>query len=182
MTNVKQKFQENELETDLEIKAPDQLLQVSFENYTVNLGNELNLKHLKSPPHVHWDGDSDALYTLVMIDPDAPSRFQYTEREYKHWIVINIKGTDVKKGKTIVSYFPPSPPPSMGLHRYVFLLFKQEEALKDSVSNESRRANFHVAKFAAENQLGDPIAGNFLQAENKEVAFTGHAHHGLDKK
>ena len=32
----------------------------------------------------------EKLYTLVMTDPDVPNRALPTEREYLHWLVVNV--------------------------------------------------------------------------------------------
>uniref|UniRef100_F7AYG5 Phosphatidylethanolamine binding protein 4 n=1 Tax=Callithrix jacchus TaxID=9483 RepID=F7AYG5_CALJA len=40
-----------------------------------------------------------ATYVLVMVDPDAPSRAEPRQRFWRHWLVTDIKGTDLKKGK-----------------------------------------------------------------------------------
>jgi len=58
----------------------------------------------------------------------------------------------------------------VGLHRYVFLLFRQSGKVKFSetkLTNRSGagRGSQSVSKFATKYQLGDPIAGNFYQAE-----------------
>jgi len=58
----------------------------------------------------------------------------------------------------------------VGLHRYVFLLYKQSGKLSFSeqhLTNRSGggRASQSVSKFAAKYNFGDPIAGNFFQAE-----------------
>jgi len=57
-----------------------------------------------------------------------------------------------------------------GLHRYVFLLFKQSGKLnftETRLTNRSGggRGSQSVSKFAAKYKLGDPVAGNFYQAE-----------------
>jgi hypothetical protein len=36
--------------------------------------------------------DSNSFYTLVMSDPDAPSRSNPKMREWRHWVVGNIHG------------------------------------------------------------------------------------------
>lgn len=56
------------------------------------------------------------------------------------------------------------------LHRYVFLVFKQNGKLafdEPRLSNRSGdgRGKQHVSKFAAKHGLGDPVAGNYYQAE-----------------
>ncbi|XP_046513586.1 phosphatidylethanolamine-binding protein 4 isoform X2 [Equus quagga] len=40
-----------------------------------------------------------ATYILVMVDPDAPSRSSPSARFWRHWLVTDIKGIDLKKGK-----------------------------------------------------------------------------------
>lgn len=57
-----------------------------------------------------------------------------------------------------------------GLHRYVLLAYKQPGKL--SVNDKpldkhtaNGRANWKVQKFAEEHKLGDPVAGNFYEAQ-----------------
>uniref|UniRef100_A0A9L0TTH1 Phosphatidylethanolamine binding protein 4 n=1 Tax=Equus caballus TaxID=9796 RepID=A0A9L0TTH1_HORSE len=40
-----------------------------------------------------------ATYILVMVDPDAPSRSSPSAQFWRHWLVTDIKGIDLKKGK-----------------------------------------------------------------------------------
>lgn len=55
-----------------------------------------------------------------------------------------------------------------GLHRYVFLVFKQPQKLtcnepKIPKTSGDKRANFSTSKFMSKYKLGDPIAGNFFR-------------------
>uniref|UniRef100_A0A4W2IF50 Phosphatidylethanolamine binding protein 4 n=2 Tax=Bos TaxID=9903 RepID=A0A4W2IF50_BOBOX len=72
----------------------------------------------------------DAAYILVMVDPDAPSRSSPKARFWRHWLVSDIKGSDMKIGKIqgqeLSPYHPPSPPAHSGLHRYQFFVYLQE--------------------------------------------------------
>ena len=59
---------------------------------------------------------------------------------------------------------------SSGLHRYVFLVYKQPgriEVTEKKVPSSSRenRYKWSASKFAAQYNLGNPYAGNFFQAE-----------------
>ncbi|KAL7088820.1 hypothetical protein ACP275_13G151500 [Erythranthe tilingii] len=55
-------------------------------------------------------------YTLVMVDPDAPSPGEPTLREWLHWLVIDIpEGSDATEGKEIMECMGPKPP--AGVHR-----------------------------------------------------------------
>jgi len=108
-----------------------------------------------------------------MTDPDAPSRSNPKVREFKHWVVGNIKGTDVDGGEVLSGYVGSGPPKDTGLHRYVFLVYKQPAKLdfdEERVGSNSRngRPNFKAAAFAEKYNLGNPIAGNFYQAQYDE--------------
>ena len=59
-------------------------------------------------------------------DPDAPSRKDPKFREWHHWSVVNIPGDNVAKGETVAEYIGAGPPKGTGLHRYVFLVFRQK--------------------------------------------------------
>lgn len=107
---------------------------------------------------------------IVFSDPDAPTRSNATFREILHWRVVNIPGTDVSNGDTLTEYIGSGPPQGTGLHRYIFLVYKQPGKIDfkvPRVSNRSRegRRNFKARQFAAEYNLGSAIAGNFYQAE-----------------
>lgn len=92
---------------------------------TVELGNELTPTQVKDIPNVTYKADDNAFYTLIMTDPDAPSRQNPKFREWRHWTVVNIPGNNVADGETLFEYIGAGPPQDTGLHRYVFLLYKQ---------------------------------------------------------
>lgn len=50
----------------------------------------------------------------LLTDPDAPSRQNPKLREWRHWLVVNIPGSEVSKGQTISDYNGPSPPKGTG--------------------------------------------------------------------
>lgn len=67
--------------------------------HSAQFGNVLTPTQVKDKPRVTWEANEDALYTLVMLDPDMSARLlgrQYFEM--RHWIVINIPGNSVEKG------------------------------------------------------------------------------------
>ena len=61
-----------------------------------------------------------------MSDPDAPSRADPKYQEWfiavisrinfsrRHWVVVNIPGSDVSKGNVAAPYMGPGPPPKTG--------------------------------------------------------------------
>nr|ABF18365.1 putative phosphatidylethanolamine-binding protein [Aedes aegypti] len=168
---VAKAFTDNEIVPDVLSKAPGALVKVSYTSAgaEVNLGNELTPTQVKDEPSVSWEAEPGALYTLVMTDPDAPTRAEPKMREWKHWVVINVPGSDVAAGETVAEYIGSAPPQDSGLHRYVFLVYKQSRGRmrwsEPKLSNRNpNRAKFRVNEFAAKYHLGSPIAGNFYQA------------------
>lgn len=105
-----------------------------------------------------------------MTDPDAPSRQEPKFREWHHWLVGNVSGSNVASGEVLSAYVGSGPPEGTGLHRYVFLVYKQNGKLnfdekRLTNTNDEGRACFSIRKFAQKYNLGQPVAGNFYQAE-----------------
>ncbi|XP_018566690.1 phosphatidylethanolamine-binding protein homolog F40A3.3 isoform X2 [Anoplophora glabripennis] len=164
-------MEQHEVVPDVIDVAPKQLVEVKYPSgVTVNLGNVLTPTQVKDQPNVSWEADNNSFYTLCMTDPDAPSRQQPKFREWHHWLVSNIPGNDVSKGEVLSEYVGSGPPPNTGLHRYVFLVYKQSTKLnfdEKRLTNRSgdNRGCFSIKKFAEKYKLGLPVAGNLYQAE-----------------
>ncbi|XP_075691463.1 phosphatidylethanolamine-binding protein 1-like [Rhinoderma darwinii] len=123
------------------------------------------------PTSISWEGmDSNKLYTLVLTDPDAPSRKNPKFREWHHFLVINMKGNDINSGSVLSDYIGAGPPKGTGLHRYVWLVYEQKGELKcgerllTNCSGE-HRGLFKILSFCKNYGLGSPIAGSCFQAE-----------------
>lgn len=69
--------------------------------------------------------EKDTFYTLVMTDPDATSRTNPDLREIRHWLVMNIPGCSIGLGDEVIEFMGSGPQKDTGLHRYVFLVYKQ---------------------------------------------------------
>jgi phosphatidylethanolamine-binding protein (PEBP) family uncharacterized protein len=173
MFSVSNSFSHNEIVPDVIPTAPEQSLAVIYENdVKVELGNTLTPTQVKDlPKHIEWNADKNAFYTLIMTDPDAPSRKNPKERECLHWLVINIPGNDLSVGHTLTEYVGSGPPRGTGLHRYVFLVYKQPQKLSETIQKHisntciEGRPKWRATKFAETHHLGNPVAGNFYQAE-----------------
>lgn len=68
---------------------------------------------------------TDFYWMAIFSDPDIPVRGY--NREFQHWLVGNIPEDKVAKGEVLTEYFGPAPPKDSGTHRYVFLLYKQNQ-------------------------------------------------------
>ncbi|GBO21745.1 Phosphatidylethanolamine-binding protein 1 [Araneus ventricosus] len=164
-------FQKHGVVPDVISTAPKAVAEIKYNEHVVDFGNELTPTQVKDPPtHIQWPAKKGALYTLCMTDPDAPSRKDPKYREWHHWLVVNIPETSVSEGTVMSEYVGSGPPEGTGLHRYVFLVYEQPEKLncdEKKLTNRSgdHRGNFKIANFAKKYNLGDPVAGNFYQAE-----------------
>lgn len=134
-------------------------------------GIELTPTQVKDIPSVvSWSSEQGVFHTLCMVDPDAPSKENATFREIQHWLVVNIPGNSIESGKTLSEYIGSGPPQGTGLHRYVFLVYKQPGLLETDekfISNRTAagRRNFKIRDFARKYNLENPIAANFYQAQ-----------------
>ncbi|CAH2076466.1 unnamed protein product, partial [Iphiclides podalirius] len=82
-------------------------------------------------PQVTYEADKSTLYTLVLSSLDG--HLHENDKEYVHWLVANIPGNSFKEGDTIVDYLRPFPLKGTGYHRYVFVLYKQNEKVSYDV-------------------------------------------------
>uniref|UniRef100_H0XZ52 Phosphatidylethanolamine binding protein 4 n=2 Tax=Otolemur garnettii TaxID=30611 RepID=H0XZ52_OTOGA len=125
-------------------------------------------------PIVKFPGALDgATYILVMVDPDAPSRSEPTKKFWRHWLVSDIKGLDMKKGKIqgqeLSYYQPPSPPPKTGFHRYQFFVYLQEGRVISLLHKENKtRGYWKMDKFLNRFHLKEPEASTQFMTQNQQ--------------
>lgn len=112
---------------------------------TTNARNKtFNQTQTQTAPQVTID--PEGCYTLLMIDPDAGTgKGRETGLYFLHWLVVNISGGALERGKTVVSYFPPSPP--SGKHTYMFQLYKQECSVTKAVNHPVQLSNWNLKEF-----------------------------------
>ncbi|KAL9249759.1 MOTHER of FT and TFL1-like protein [Drosera capensis] len=174
----------------LEMFNPSVKLTVCYGTKQISTGCDVKPSMASERPHVHVDGPcrnsrdgfrDDDLFTLVyckiyvlasslgracmvMVDPDAPSPSEPTLREWLHWMFIVLIFT----GREIVEYTGPRPP--SGIHRYVFGLFKQQGGPLGSIRPPSARNNFSTRQFAAEHDLGVPVAAAYFNSQKEPMS------------
>lgn len=69
-------------------------------------------------------------------------------------------------GREVVSY--ETPKPVIGIHRYVFVLFKQRG--RQTVKPPSSRDCFNTRSFSQEYGLGSPVAVTYFNAQRETAA------------
>ncbi|XP_076007235.1 phosphatidylethanolamine-binding protein 4 [Genypterus blacodes] len=117
-----------------------------------------------APRVLYPKADEKKSYVLMMVDPDAPRRSSPTSAHWRHWLVVDVKGGDLKKGHihgtTLTEYFPPTPPSNTGFHRYQFMLFKQPPGTTPSLTDKenSSSGKWNLQGFVERCHLGSPVA------------------------
>jgi len=56
---------------------------------------------MRYQPSVDWPVESNQFYTVMLVDPDAPSRFNATLKSVLHWLAVNIPGNQISMGETV---------------------------------------------------------------------------------
>lgn len=117
-------------------------------------------------------------------DPDAPNRNDPKFREIRHWLCVNIPGKSLADGETKWAYVGSGPPQGSGLHRYIFIVFKQNKGKQDFssfpiVPNTSRegRLSTSTRNLMEEYDLS-AIAGNYYVAQYDDYVPILHAQMG----
>ncbi|KAF3339570.1 protein HEADING DATE 3A-like protein [Carex littledalei] len=141
-------------------------LKVSYGSRDVTNGREFKPSQVVNQPRVEIGGnDLRTFYTLVLVDPDAPSPSNPNLREYLHWLVTDIPATTgASFGQELLCY--ESPRPSMGIHRFVFILFQQLG--RQTVYTPGWRQNFSSREFAALYNLGSPVAAMYFNCQREQ--------------
>nr|XP_018911667.1 PREDICTED: protein D3-like isoform X1 [Bemisia tabaci]XP_018911668.1 PREDICTED: protein D3-like isoform X1 [Bemisia tabaci]XP_018911669.1 PREDICTED: protein D3-like isoform X1 [Bemisia tabaci]XP_018911670.1 PREDICTED: protein D3-like isoform X1 [Bemisia tabaci]XP_018911671.1 PREDICTED: protein D3-like isoform X1 [Bemisia tabaci] len=153
-------------------ETPKHLVEVVYgEYYKIYFGNKVNPDFCSAPPKMTWPADPKKFYTLLMVDPDQPSRLTPTDREFLLWLLVNIPGQKRLLGHTCAEYRPPEPDPGTGPHRFVYVVYEQpmgkiksKEPYSDVFQNDTRQ-RFNTKHFAAKYELGAPLAVNFFFGE-----------------
>lgn len=170
--SVESAFEAAKIVPDILDKAPTEKIEVKYGDKVVDLGNELTPTGTQQIPEIHYKHEGGVLYTLVLTDPDAPTKGY--NREFRHWLVGNVPEEDVSKGEVLAEYVGPATPKGTGKHRYVFLVYKQNQGSitfderRLGTWDGPRRKRFSIKKFAEKYNLEGPIAGNFFLAEYDE--------------
>ncbi|KAI8084679.1 phosphatidylethanolamine-binding protein [Halteromyces radiatus] len=150
------------------------LLEITYPNGSqVVFGNSLSPLDTKQSPIVQFspDDSSSTHYTLIMVDPDAPARHDRKFGYWRHWVVTNVVPSTTNtitisdhQGEQHTPYIGPGPGPDTGIHRYLFLLYKQSQHQDFPSmlhSEKEHRRHFDFYQFAKDHQL-ELVAFNYF--------------------
>ncbi|KAH8707551.1 phosphatidylethanolamine-binding protein [Phaeosphaeriaceae sp. PMI808] len=140
--------------------TPSLTLSVNFATISPSNGSLVRVTQVKDVPTISISPQTSPYsFTLMLIDPDAPTPDDPKFAYWRHWVVSNISpanlasGADVvSSGKTVTTYLAPGPKDESGPHRYLFLLFKEPEGTvfaREDVGGEEfvDRRSFGAVRF-----------------------------------
>lgn len=138
-------------------------LILSYGGSQVTMGNLFPTTVCTNPPNITFFSEDPAKsslsYTVMLIDPDAPTPQSPIYADWCHWILPGLRPTSyneiiktlsnssdsasdnetasdaekvIQTRMPIVPYYPPSPNPRSDPHRYIFLLYREPSPRLDS--------------------------------------------------
>ncbi|CAF0837441.1 unnamed protein product [Rotaria sp. Silwood1] len=125
------------------------------ENESLDGNNILSKEETQSQPKVEVENIDDSTFrTLIMVDPDAPSRDDAVKGPVLHWLVANFQHNNLTDGHTLYSYNGPAPPAGSGPHRYIFLLYQSIDKIPEKKIGREQRLRFPLQQYVTDNRLG----------------------------
>lgn len=114
----------------------------------------------KIPYLLYPRANTKKLHTVMLIDPTAPDTRKPDSGVWRHWLVVDIPGSDFSNkkvniediGKVITPYQGPNPPLRSGRHIYQIQVYEQPGKLLGPQVRDERR-NWNVDQFIQDNNL-----------------------------
>lgn len=132
-------------------------LPVYFKNKQIENDSYVDIQEVQYKPQIKFNVPANKFYTVLMVDPDAPSKDNPENKHWLHWMIIN-------NNNTIVDFQPSSPPIGSGEHRYFIYLLEQQKEIK--VPTAYPRQKFPIDSFIKKYNL-KPIASAMYKTEKK---------------
>ena len=137
------------------------LLTVVLNKKVIKYKQLLPLTDTQEQPILNYIKNDKKLYTIMMIDPDAPDCANPIYKYVLHWLIVNT--SDVIK-----PYHPPSPPAGSGNHRYYIIIYEQSHFIDPLSFNNIERHSFDAYQFVNANNL-KPILGNMFMSKHSDT-------------
>ncbi|KAL0578566.1 hypothetical protein V5O48_003416 [Marasmius crinis-equi] len=177
LAEVAKAFNNANIPRDLTLKFnPSVLLEVTLPqpsggDITLKAGLQLPRDDTAGPPRFSIRGNAGrGPFVLAAVDPDAPSPTNTSNAQVRHLLAGNFFASSGGELHPLTNTTPAisdyrQPTPTSGLHRYVFLLFRQSPDFNDQtlVNATTPITRFNISVFADAVNLGNPIGGTFMR-------------------
>ncbi|KAL9064423.1 MAG: hypothetical protein Q9157_007835 [Trypethelium eluteriae] len=159
-------------------------LMVAWQGQEVTPGETLPINVPKLQPQIGLESlpagtTSSSLFTIIMIDPDAPTPQDTSESQIIHWLQPSAKASTSSSSTSLTpitftataaaqaAYIPPAPPQNSSAHRYIQYLFSQPPGFTVPAEftgfGGNNRTNFDIASFVQASGLKGPLAANYVR-------------------
>uniref|UniRef100_A0A8C3LTI9 Phosphatidylethanolamine binding protein 4 n=1 Tax=Chrysolophus pictus TaxID=9089 RepID=A0A8C3LTI9_CHRPC len=127
-----------------------------------------------SPRVLYPQAKKSKKYVVMLVDPDAPSRANPRSRFWRHWLLTDVPGAELRtgelRGRVLTEYARPTPPPRSGYHRYQLRLYEQPEGEHIILGPEERISvgSWSLENFVERFRLGSPVASTQFLTKHHE--------------
>ena len=121
-------------------------IELSFENNKIEYNDMLTKQASSTKPNIQFKKDPNKLYTIITIDPDAPSPTNPIYKYFLHMLVVN-------NSDTLMKWTGPDPPTGSKTHRYYTCVFEQVSPIDKNKYSINSRHNFDLNSFVKSNNL-----------------------------
>merc|ERR1712106_1041870 len=94
----------NEVVPEKLSSVPPQVARLRWGRSRAGLGDTVKTGQMAERPVVSWNGDSSSLYTVIIVDQGIE---RLEGKQFIHWMVTNIPGSNIEKGAEVMQYIEP---------------------------------------------------------------------------
>ncbi len=124
-------------------------VKLSFKD-KINYNDMLTKQASSTKPNIQFKKDPNKLYTIITIDPDAPSPSNPIYKYFLHMLTVN---NSDKNSDTIMEWTGPDPPKGSKIHRYYTCVFEQPNKIDVNTNQIDSRPKFDLNSFVKSNNL-----------------------------
>ncbi|KAJ2745628.1 hypothetical protein GGI20_002011 [Coemansia sp. BCRC 34301] len=148
---------------------PEFGLSLRFNNEPVEMGQLLTVNNTRFEPTIEFDAQPGQIFTLGIVDPDAPSNSRHGYRSYRHLLISNLEKAENSTSTVLTSYQPPQPEFGTGAHRYAVVVLRQRSRynLTEADVPESR-VRFDIVEWGNKRKM-KPVAASYFMVKRNHV-------------
>ncbi|KAJ2850409.1 Phosphatidylethanolamine-binding protein 1 [Coemansia brasiliensis] len=139
-------------------------ITIRFNGEAIDMGQLLTINETKAEPIIEFDAPYGQIFTIAIVDPDAPSSTRHGYRSYRHFLMTNL-GAD-NAGEKLTAYRGPQPSFGSGIHRYVVVVLKQQDYVEADVPH--LRVRFDPVKWGAKHHM-TPVAASYFTVKRNRI-------------
>ncbi|KAJ1949902.1 hypothetical protein EC988_004583, partial [Linderina pennispora] len=144
-------------------------VSVRYGDKEAAMGQVLSINETREEPTIEFDAPPNEVFTVAIVDPDAPATTRHGYRSFRHFLVSNLDSTPDRPTNIITEYLGPLPSFNSGFHRYAVVVLKQKEPFnvtRDDVPKS--RVRFDAVQWGNERGM-KPVAATYFVVKRNHV-------------